>query len=119
MPTRNTISAGLSQRSAAVKAAAIAAVNVFVEVQILGKAQSRCPIKTGALAASGTTAPAKLDGDVVAKRSGFNTNYAAAVDQVLTAHHDAPGQARYFSQTIEEQAPNLPAFVAGRIAGAE
>ena len=96
-------------------AAALRAVDQFGE-HVIGDAQQLTPVDTGALQASGTTEPATIDGTLITKTIGFNTNYAAAVHENLTAHHDH-GQAKYLSTAMEENAPKLAPFVAGQMQG--
>jgi hypothetical protein len=48
---------------------------------------------------------------------GFNTDYAAAVHEILTNHHPI-GQAKYLHRAVEEIKPRLGGFIAkGNAAG--
>jgi hypothetical protein len=94
-------------------AAAERAVN-RVAAQTIGDARSLTPVKTGALQASGVALPAETDGTKITATIGFNTNYAAAVHENLTAHHDV-GQAKYLEAAMRRNAPKLAVEVAKQI----
>lgn len=106
----------LRGRHSAVADAAIHAVDEFGE-QVIGDAQQLTPVDTGALQASGTTEPAELDGHVVKKEIGFNTDYAAAVHENLNAHHDV-GQAKYLETAMKEDQKKFNPFMEKRIKAA-
>src|SRR4051812_48059240 len=77
---------GLQVAMARAQAAAVRAFDQFGE-HVIGDAQQLTPVDTGALQASGTTEPAAESGGKVTKLLGFNTSYAAAVHENLTANH--------------------------------
>lgn len=107
--------AGLKAASAAVKAAALRAADVFGDVQILGDAQEMAPVATGFLKSSGTTEPAVMAADGgISKRIGFNAIYAVYVHEDLEAHHD-DGQAKFLEESMRRGLPKFGPFVAGQI----
>lgn len=108
--------AGLKDYEQRVRDAALKGVDVF-GLHVLGDAQQLCPVDTGALVASATEEPARLDGNEVTKRIGFNTDYAAAVHERLDVLH-AQGQAKFLETAIRNNAPKFPTFVANRIKAA-
>jgi hypothetical protein len=77
-------------------------------------AQQLVPVKTGALQGSGTTEPAKIDGEKITKLVGFNTDYAAAVHEKLQAQH-AVGEAKFLEHAMSQNAAKFTGFVAGRV----
>ena len=101
---------GLAAARDKVLDAARRATDVFGE-QVIGDAQQLTPVLTGALQGSGTTLPAEIDGsDGISKTIGFNTDYAAAVHEVLTNHHPV-GQAKFLETAMREGAPKYGPFV--------
>ena len=46
---------------------------------------------------------------------GFNTHYAAAVHEVLDAHHMAPTQAKYLERAMKEMQPKFYDYVKAQI----
>lgn len=97
----------LDQRTTKVVKAAIRAVDDFGFVKVLGDAQQIAPIDTGFLKASATDEPAVLDGSEITKEIGFTADYAAAVHDNRTAHHDQ-GEAEFLATSLEENEPTLP-----------
>ena len=79
-------------------AAARRGVDRFGEI-VIGDSAELAPVDTGALKASATTLPAELHGTVVTKTIGHNVDYAAAVHEVLSSHHDQ-GQAKYLETAM-------------------
>lgn len=96
--------------------AAMAGLDIAGE-HVLGQAQQPTPVDTGALQASATSEPAKADGTILSKTIGFNTDYAAAVHEVLTAHHEI-GQAKFLETAVRQNAEKIPEFVARKVAEA-
>lgn len=94
-------------------ALAVHALDVFGE-HVIGDSQEKAPVDTGALKASGTTEPARIDGGRIVKALGHNLEYAAAVHERLDLHHDQ-GEAKFLEKAIRENADKLGPFVAGRI----
>ena len=107
---------GMADADGKVPAAAVRAMAQFGE-HVLGDAQVLAPVKTGALKASGATEPAELAGANVTKLIGFNTDYAAAVHEVLDAHHPQ-GQAKYLETAVQNNAPKMNPFIAERLKSA-
>lgn len=107
--------AGLKKAGNAQIAAAHRAVDLF-GLQVLGNAQDKAPVLTGALKASATDLPSELQGEVVVKLIGFNIFYAVMVHEILTAHHNQ-GQAKFLESAIRELAPKFGPFVAGQVKG--
>jgi hypothetical protein len=108
---------GLQKAKAAKRRAVRRAVDVFGE-HVIGDAQQLVPVYTGFLAASGTTLPAGETGrDRIEKVIGFNAGYAAAVHEVLTAHHEQ-GQAKFLETAVRENRPKFAPFVAARVKAA-
>jgi hypothetical protein len=104
---------GLHQHRDRTVALAILGVNQFGE-WLIGRSQRLTPVKTGAMQASATTEPARLEGTMIVKRIGFNTNYAAAVHENLSAHH-AVGQAKFLEVPMREDGPKFSGFVGNAI----
>ena len=94
-------------------AAAVRAVDQFA-AHVLGDAQQLCPVDTGALKASATSAPAKVEGTLIEAEIGFNTDYAAAVHERLDARHPQ-GQAKFLETAMRNNAPKFGPFMARRI----
>ena len=112
MPTGCDISkflGGLQKAGGQQLAAAVRGVDRFGE-HVIGDAQELAPVLTGALKASGTTDPAVVRGSHVSKEIGFNTDYAAAVHEVLTAHHPQ-GQAKYLETAMRDDQSKFGAYV--------
>jgi len=105
--------AGLHGNRRRVEAAAVRAVDEFGE-HVIGDSQQLAPVDTGALQASATTLPAELDGTIVRKTLGHNTEYAAAVHERIDVHHEL-GQAKFLETAIRTNADKFRAFVADRI----
>ena len=72
----------------------------------------------GALKASGSTEPARIEGELVTKKIGFNTDYAAAVHERLDLHHEPPGQAKFLETALRENAPKMAEFVGNEVKAA-
>jgi hypothetical protein len=89
------------------------ALDLFGE-HVVGDAQQLTPVLTGFLAGSGTTTPAVIDGEQITKEIGFNADYAAAVHERLSAHHDQ-GQAKYLETALQRNSAKLGPFVASRV----
>jgi hypothetical protein len=106
---------GLEAAQRQLRAAAIAAVDQFAE-HVLGDAQQLAPVDTGALKASGSAQPAELHGNLVQATIGFNTDYAAAVHERITARHKQ-GQSKYLETAMQNNAPKFGPFMAGRLRG--
>jgi hypothetical protein len=47
-------------------------------------------------------------------RAGFNTNYAAAVHEVLTAHHEV-GQAKFLETAVRRNEPKMDGYIGGYV----
>lgn len=107
---------GTEEGSARMEAAVLEAVDVFGE-QVLGDAQELAPVATGALKASGVTAPAGRVADGVEKAVGFGVFYAVYVHEDLDAHHDQ-GEAKFLSLALEANAPKFAPFVQRHVKGA-
>jgi len=106
--------AGLRRGGEVVISAAAKATDVFAE-QVIGDAQQITPVDKGTLQASGTTGePTTFDWQNIQKTVAFNTNYAAAVHEILTAHHEV-GQAKFLEVTLRQSAPKYGPFVAGKV----
>ncbi len=86
---------------------------VDVAEQVIGGAQQRCPVLTGALQASGTVEESDAAGGEV--RVGFNTDYAAAVHERTEAAHPQ-GEARFLTNEIREALPRINRELGERIA---
>lgn len=84
--------------------------------KIITDAKQLCPKKTGTLAASGVVLDPVIEGggEQITVTLGFNTNYAAAVHEILTNHHPN-GQAKYLETPLMAQAPNLGPYVLAAI----
>jgi hypothetical protein len=104
---------GLKAAGNAQTAAAMKAVDQFGE-HVIGDAQQLTPVLTGALQASGTTLPAKMEGGTVRKEIGFNTDYAAAVHEKLQNAHKV-GQAKFLEAAMNENSPKFAEFVGNRV----
>ena len=100
---------GLTQAREIAQQAAVKAVSQFGN-HLIGDAAEIAPVLTGALKASGTAEEAKLEGDTVEQRIGFNTDYAAIVHENLSARHDQ-GEAKYLSKAMQQDAPKFGPFV--------
>jgi hypothetical protein len=103
----------LQARRKAVEGAALLSVDIFGE-HVIGDAEQLTPVLTGTLAASGTTEPATIRGNQISKTMGFNTIYAAAVHENLTARH-AVGQAKYLEAAMRRNGPKFNPFMANRL----
>jgi hypothetical protein len=79
-----------------------------------GDAQDRAPIDKGILRASETELPTESTATGFTKVIGFNTSYAAAVHENLTAHHPQ-GEAKYLENAMRHNAPKLVPFLAGKV----
>lgn len=93
--------------------AALRGMDLFGE-HVIGDSQQLTPVDTGALAASGTTRPAKVEGDTIEKTIGHNTSYAAAVHEVTTNRHKQ-GQAKFLETAMNKNAPKLENFVGRQV----
>ncbi|MGE5609000.1 MAG: HK97 gp10 family phage protein [Bacillota bacterium] len=82
----------------------------------VGESQELCPVKTGALQASGTWGEVERHGYTLTITIGHNTDYAAAVHERLDLHHEQ-GQAKYLETAIRQRAPGLAPYVAEEIKG--
>jgi hypothetical protein len=100
---------GLRQYRDRTIALAILGVDQFGE-WLIGRSQRLTPVKTGAMQASATTEPARLEGTFIVKRIGYNTSYSAAVHENLSAHHDI-GQAKFLEVPMREDGPRFSGFV--------
>lgn len=77
---------------------------------ILGQAQKLAPVDTGALKASATSEPAKVQGGGFVKVIGFNTDYAAAVHERMDLHHPQ-GQSKFLETAIRVNQQRLQSYV--------
>jgi len=73
---------------------------------VLGEAKKICPVETGALVASGNM-EATGSGSKVIVTIGFNTSYALAVHEVLTAFHTPPTRSKFLATAMQEMAPKF------------
>lgn len=80
--------------------------------QVLATGQRLCPVKTGALAGSGTLDDANADRGEVAL--GFNTGYAAIVHERRDVHHPQ-GQAGYLAAAIRQELPRINQILGTKI----
>ena len=110
----NGLLRGLGQAREAGLRAARQAIGEFA-MMVVSKSQYYAPKDTGALAASGTWGEVVLSGDAYAVEVGHNTEYAAAVHEVLTAKHAPPTRAKYLETAIREYQPKFGQFVADRV----
>ena len=101
--------AGLGEAKQRGIAAARRSVDRFAK-RVIGDAQQLTPVDTGALAASGTTEPAKMSGGKITATIGFNTEYAAAVHERLDLNH-VQGQAKYLETAVRNNTPKMAEFV--------
>lgn len=106
---------GIAAGGARAVAAAAKASEQFTAVAVVGVAQTLVPVETGALAASGVTEPATVTADKIEVQAGFNTSYAAAVHEILTARHEQ-GQAKYLEAAMSQAAPQFAPHVAAAVA---
>jgi hypothetical protein len=105
---------GAGQMRARAMAAAQSGLDVAGE-HVLGDAAQLAPVETGALKASATAEPAAWKADRLEKVIGFNTEYAAAVHEVLTARHDAPTQAKYLETALRQSGPKACEYAANKV----
>lgn len=89
----NDFLAGLKRIDADVRLRAERSLNAAGE-HVLGKAKEKTPYDLGNLQKSATAEPAKWSGNVLTKRIGFNTEYAAVVHEIWR-----PGQMRSVTTT--------------------
>lgn len=104
--------------------AASKAMDVFAE-HVVGDAQQMTPVETGALKGSGirgrsakqvaADVPIEVSDTNIEKTIGFNTSYAAAVHESVTARHPKGGQAKFLEAAIRNNAPKLENFVGQRV----
>ena len=100
----------LDEYSKRQKEAIARSVGKFAE-DVLSRAVELCPEDTGALRDSATK------GDVVTTATdifctiGFNTNYAAAVHEILDNHHPKGGGPKYLENAMREMAGQFKDYV--------
>ena len=105
------------------------AAGLFAE-QVLADSQELVPVSptdpkhplylgtSGALRDSGVVGEVEMGAGTITVELGYNTDYAAAVHEVLEANHQYPGainpnaQAKYLSTPIAERADQFAPFVA-------
>jgi hypothetical protein len=104
---------GLGQARERARAAGLRAMDIAGE-KVLGDAQQLCPVDTGFLQSSATSEPAVERGNKITKQVGFNADYAAAVHENLTAHHEV-GQAKFLETAIKQNARKLREYVASEM----
>jgi hypothetical protein len=106
-----------------VKHAALKAVDQFGEavltasaplVPVGGGSHSPRDPAPGTLLASAFSEPAKVEGDTITKRIGYNTVYAAVQHEDLEFGHDQ-GQALYLKQPLDEMRDKFAPFVAEKV----
>lgn len=94
-------------------------------VHVAGEAAQLCPVSgvpgydpnpktvhSGTLKASHQTEPSQWHGDRLEAVIGFNTDYAAAVHEVLTARHAPPTQAKFLETALRQSGPKACEFAA-------
>lgn len=93
-----------------------AAAALYQEAQIeMTESKRRCPVKTGALRASGRVAePERGPGNSLSVTLSYGTEYAIFVHENLEAFHPV-GQAKFLESVINESRPFMAARVAKRI----
>jgi|SRR5581483_8221599 len=84
---------------------------------VIAEAQSRTPVDTGVLRASGTVLPPEQRGDKIEVEAGFG---GAAAAYAIRQHEDmslnhATGQAKFLEQPFLERAPKIPSNLSRRI----
>lgn len=90
--------------------AATVGVSKFAQ-HVIGDSQQLTPVDEGHLKGSGIALPAEVNGTMIEAEMGHNTNYAAAVHEVLTAKHKE-GQAKYLETAMRNNQPKMIPFVA-------
>lgn len=85
--------------------------------QIISNAQTRTPVDTGVLRASGTTLPPTIDGPTVEVTGGFGgaaSAYSIPVHERLGVHHTV-GEAKFLEKAADERAPKIGENVARKV----
>lgn len=100
-------------------AAAVLGLERFAE-HVVGEAQQKCPVDTGALQGSGTKGrtasqvaadvPTAVLSGKIEKEIGFNVNYAAAVHERMDVPHELGGP-KFLENAIAEQSPKFERYV--------
>jgi hypothetical protein len=107
--------AGLRRASATTQQRALDALDVFGE-HVMGDSQAIAPHFTGFMANSGTTEPARRQGNKFIKRLKYGANYSLFVHEDLEAHHEN-GQAKFLETAMRENQPKMAPFIASKIGG--
>jgi len=77
---------------------------------VIGRAQELCPVRTGTLQSSATTTIPVVSAMKIFCTIGFNTDYAAAVHEILDRHHPQ-GQAKFLENAMRELAPEFKGYI--------
>lgn len=88
---------------------------------VLGEAQQLCPVETGALKSSDAQDPPVSTVQEISITFGFNTEYAAAVHEVLESKRGNPinhpqGQAKFLETAMQANATLMIQFIEAELA---
>lgn len=81
--------------------------------EVIGKAKTYVPVRTGKLRDSGFAEVEQGSGRVLL-HLGFNTDYALAVHEDMSRHHPH-GQSHFLQRALNEMQQSLAAFCAKRV----
>ena len=85
-------------------------------LHVLADAKQLCPVATGALVASGDVEELEDANGKIGTVIGFNTNYAAAVHEITTAHHQDGKQCKFLETALRTNAPKMNKFITDELA---